>query len=300
MIVSIGEILFDVFQEYRRLGGAPFNFAAHLKYFGYPVRFISRVGDDSYGKEIIGHLAKEGFNIDLIQRDKSHSTGKVIVSVDNKGIPDFNILPDAAYDFIEYDRNIQSLMNGKIDMIYTGTLVQRTGSGFSTIQRIFSSRDNSTKCFYDMNLRKGCYNDNIIQSTLRIADILKINEDELLYIKNMTDKQVNEKEFIEFISREYSIELIAVTRGENGSSLYAGGNFHSVPGKTGRAVEDTVGAGDAFASIMAIGYLNSWGIDRINNIASEFASVVCGLKGAIPQDKTIYEDFKSGFFKGSV
>ena len=144
MNIVIGEILFDIFPGYRRLGGAPFNVAFHLKHFGLPVRFISRVGSDPEGEEIREFVARKGFKLDDLQVDSEHPTGKVQVALDDKGVPQFDIVADAAYDHLEPDLTIFSATPDSIDMIYYGTLIQRSDAGYRTVQQMLAQRSPDT------------------------------------------------------------------------------------------------------------------------------------------------------------
>lgn len=293
MILAVGEILFDIFPEYKRLGGAPFNFAAHIKNFGYETHFISRVGDDKEGDEIKSYLTDIGFNAGYIQTDE-HSTGKVIVTLDENGIPEYEIITGVAYDFISYDDSVAGLMGNNPEMIYTGTLIQRSENGYKTIQKLLKNKGN-TVCFYDINLRPGCYNKEIIESTLKFTNILKLNHEELLTLNEILNIPGNEKDFVRDIFKKYPVEMLAITRGEDGSSIYSEKDVHTVSGDQHPDIVDTVGAGDAFASIVAIGYLRSWDISKINTAASGFASAICGIKGAIPEDRNVYNEFRKLF-----
>ena len=134
MILVIGEILFDQFPSYRKLGGAPFNFAYHLQQFGYPVRFINRIGTDELGKEILGYLEEKSFPSDDIQIDNAKSTGMVHVELSANGVPKFHILPDVAYDNILYDNIFQIKDDYVVDLVYYGSLIQRSFMGHSNLQ----------------------------------------------------------------------------------------------------------------------------------------------------------------------
>jgi fructokinase len=138
VILVIGEILFDIFPNYRRLGGAPFNFAYHLKNFGFEVRFISRIGIDDAGKEILHKLELARFNLDDIQVDDDHPTGSVDVQLDKGGAPQFHIIPDVAYDYIEFIPGYHANLINEARIIYFGSLVQRSEAGYENVQAFIS------------------------------------------------------------------------------------------------------------------------------------------------------------------
>lgn len=290
MILAIGEILYDIFPGYKRIGGAPFNFAFHAKYLEMPVCFISRVGNDTEGKEIIKRLKQYKFKINHIQIDNKHSTGKVIVKLNSKGVPEFNILPDVAYDHIDFNCVIASLLTETITLIYFGTLAQRSEYGFKTIQNFLSQRQPETKCLYDVNLRPYCFSKRVIVESLKQCDVLKLNDEELKTLKQIFVFEKSSRAFIKHLMVNFDIEMIFLTKGQNGSELFSGGKYYSIkPSKPGNIV-DTVGAGDAYTAILSIGYINKWPPEQILDRATEFAARICKIKGAIPTDPYFYQD----------
>ena len=289
MILALGEILFDIFPDYRRLGGAPFNFAFHLKQLGFPVRFVSRVGEDRNGKEIRAALKAHGFNPADLQVDPRRATGTVAVSLNNTGVPTFDILPNVAYDRIEFTPALGSLLED-CALIYFGTLIQRTDRGFQNLQSILSTRKSNTKCLYDINLRPGGYSRQVVRASLRHADLLKLNEEELDVLKAMHAKKRNEDLFVAFLREHYAIEQVALTRGYRGSTLFtADGRFETATPLVENIV-DTVGAGDAFASVLAAGYLRGLPAPKTLTAATRLAAQLCTVAGAIPDGSDLYAD----------
>lgn len=289
MILALGEILFDVFPDYRRLGGAPFNFAFHLKQLGFPVRFVSRVGEDRNGKEIRAAVKAHGFNPADLQADSCHATGTVAVSLNDTGVPTFDILPNVAYDHIDFTPAVESLLED-CALIYFGTLIQRTVPGFNNLQSILSARKSHTKCLYDINLRPGGYTGQVVRESLRHADLLKLNEEELEVLESMHDKKCNEDRFVAYLREHYAIDVVALTRGHGGSTLFtADGRFDAATPQVEKIV-DTVGAGDAFASVLAAGYLQGLPAPKTLNAATRLAAHLCSVAGAIPDDNDLYAD----------
>ena len=292
MILVIGEILFDVFEKEKQLGGAPFNFAYHLKNFGFPVRYISRIGNDTHGKEILNMLERHHFNIDDIQIDHKHDTGTVIVQLSSSGNPTFHIKPDVAYDYINYLPKEHSSLIDTADFIYFGTLVQRSKQGFENIQKFMDLRRSDAICFYDINLRPDCYSDKVILTSLEHADILKLNTQELDECKRIFRFSKDNDAYIHFLMDQYALKFVAITWGDKGSELYTkDGNFHA---KTNRvsSIVDTVGAGDAYSSMLVIGIIKGWEPARMLSMASMFASRICEIRGAIPESQEFYEPIK--------
>jgi len=292
VILVVGEILFDVFEKEKQLGGAPFNFAYHLKNFGFPVRYISRIGNDTHGKEILNILEHHHFNIDDIQIDAKYDTGTVIVQLSSSGNPTFHINTDVAYDYINYLPKEHSTLIDMADFIYFGTLVQRSKQGFENIQRFMENRRPDTVCFYDINLRPDCYSEKVILTSLEHADILKLNTQELDECKRIFRFSKNNDAFIHFLMDQYALKIVAITRGDKGSELYTkDGHFQAKINRVSSIV-DTVGAGDAYSSMLAVGIIKGWEPARILSIASMFASRICEIRGAIPESQESYELIK--------
>jgi len=292
VILVIGEILFDVFENEKRLGGAPFNFAYHLKNLGFPVRYISRIGNDTQGKEILNILQRHDFNINDIQMDKKHDTGTVTVRLSSSGNPTFHINTDVAYDYIEFLPDEHSRLIDTADFIYFGTLVQRSKQGFANLQRFLKNRRPDSMCFYDINLRPDSFSDKVIFSSFDHADILKLNTHELDTCRRIFRFSKDNNAFISFLMDQYAFKIIAITMGDKGSGLYTKeGHFHT---KTNRvpAIIDTVGAGDAYSAILAAGIIKGWDPARMLSMASMFASQICEIRGAVPESREFYEPIK--------
>ncbi len=292
-ILVIGEVLFDLFPDYRRLGGAPFNFAVHMQRFGFEPLFMSRIGKDDNGREIEESMHQMGLKQDLLQKDSNLPTGFVSVTVDSQGVPKFDIYKNVAYDNLDYTQAIDNVMRQQIRLIYFGTLIQRTPKGFENVQRILNKRHSATLAFCDLNFRKGCYNREVVLASLKQADILKLNQEELKEVGDFLNASDDTETIITHLLKEYQIKAIAVTRGSEGSEWFdADHHYRSSSVKVDRMI-DTVGAGDAFAAAAAAGYLKHWPVDQTLNAANQFAAHTCGVKGALPADDRLYENFNN-------
>ncbi len=297
MILVIGEILFDVFPNYRRLGGAPFNFAYHLKNFGFEVRFVSKIGMDDAGKEIMHKLELARFNLDDLQVDGDHPTGSVNVQLDESGAHQFDIISNVAYDYIEFIPEYHSKLINAAQMVYFGSLIQRSEAGCENLQTFISHTKSETLNFYDINLRPGGYNNAIIERSLLATDILKLNSEELEKLKKILSLKLSNDDLVYDLMETHSISTISLTKGESGSELFTNqGCYNSEPAEAIKVV-DSVGAGDAYAAMLAAGLLEKWRPQEILERASLFASRVCEIKGAIPDSTSFYEPFKA-FFNG--
>jgi fructokinase len=295
VVLVIGEILFDVFPDYRRLGGAPFNFAYHLKNFGFNVRFISRIGMDDAGKEILHRLELAGFNLDDMQIDDVHPTGSVKVKLDKNGAPQFDIISEVAYDYIEFIPEYHANLINEARIIYFGSLVQRSEAGYENLQAFISRSASKKLNFYDINLRPGCYSNDIIAKSLLKTDILKLNTDELEKLMQMRSLKMENEKFVDYLMETHSIHTVSLTKGELGSDLFTNHGSFSADSADIMKVVDSVGAGDAYAAMLAAGMLKNWPPQEILERAALFASRICEIKGAIPESSSFYEPFKPLF-----
>jgi len=288
-ITAIGEILYDVYPETKNLGGAPLNFLYHVYKLTGNGNIISRVGNDVLGKNATDFLENSGINTDYIQIDHLHPTGVTTVTLDDKKVPSFRIDEGRAFDFIEGTSEIENLVEKETDCLYFGSLAQRNEASRKTIQKLWKKK---IKYFCDLNLRQNFYTEEIITRSIRSANVLKINIDELKLINQIIfKKEYSFETSTEDLINNFNIELLAVTKGANGSTLFCKDKTDdcgNIPGE----VVDTLGAGDSFASILCIGYLREWEPSKINRLANEFASEICKIEGALPKTDEVYSRIK--------
>jgi len=293
MILATGEILFDHFPGYSRAGGAPLNFSWHLKKLGCPVRFVTRVGDDPEGRELMDLLAGGRFEIGDLQVDSGHPTGAVNVSVDEGGVPTFEILAGAAFDYLEMNESVRPLLQSGSELVYFGTLIQRTDAGRDFMEQVFSLAGEGVRFLCDLNLRPDCYTPETIQASLDRADVVKLNEEELDVIADFPGETLSKEDPCRALMERYDVEMVALTKGEHGSEIYDGKGCYCVGPVKDLAVADTVGAGDAYASVLALGYLNGWHPERILAMASGFSAAICRIRGALPESDGFYDPFRA-------
>jgi fructokinase len=291
MILSIGEFLIDVFPGFKRIGGAPFNFSYHLKKLGHETRLLTRIGKDDEGDALLRHLERNGYDLSDVQIDPAHATGKVIVSVDQSGIPEFKILPDAAFDYIEASEDFLKRASSGPSLIYFGSLAQRTDTGAKTIEKLLRCRMPVTTAFCDINLRSDSYSVETIERSLVLADILKLNQDELEIIRDLLEIDLEVMELPGYLMDEFNIRLVALTRGAEGSVICLPGTCRSLTTVPKIKVVDSVGAGDAYSAILAIGYLMEWDVKDILKTATMFAAQICTISGAVPDSDEMYESY---------
>lgn len=294
-ITSIGEILFDIYPNHKRLGGAPLNFIYHVKKLTDNGNIISRVGKDVLGNKAVNDLKHSGLSFDYIQHDNLHPTGMAIVHLDDSGIPNFKIDTDSAYDFIEMNYENENLIIADTDCLYFGTLAQRSEISRKTIQSLFNR---GLKYFADLNLRQNFYNEEILTTSLEAADFIKVNYEEMHILNDMIlQGEYNTEKVAYELMEKFEINMIAVTRGKDGSSIFENGKRYDHSNIDVKVV-DTTGAGDAFAAVLCVGYLHGLEIPYINKLANDFASEICQFEGALPKYDRIYESFRElmGFF----
>ncbi|MFZ5571013.1 MAG: PfkB family carbohydrate kinase [Thermodesulfobacteriota bacterium] len=289
MIITIGEVVTDHFPKYRRIGGAPLNFACHLQKFRENVVLITRLGNDADGDEIRSLIRDHGLPSAFIQRDRHHSTGRVHVTLDAQGGPNFDIVIGTAYDHIELDPSVFSRLAGEQTLIYYGSLIQRSTNGFTQLRRFLESRPKSAKCFCDINLRPPHFRHEVIEQCLHYADILKLNEEELMTIAAMLTVSGTAPDMVAALMDRYRLEMVAVTLGAGGSFVVHANQRYDAPRPKTEDLVDTVGAGDAFAAVLALGYLRQLPLNLVLKVATGFAAEVCRRPGAIPADDAPYE-----------
>ncbi len=284
-ITAFGEILFDIYANSKSLGGAPLNFIYHINKLTGSGKIISRVGNDELGEEATNFLISKGLLTDAIQIDNEHETGAANITLDENGVPTFNIEQDRAYDFINIDEDNGVEILKEVDCLYFGTLAQRNDVSRKSLQSLLNK---PIKYFCDVNIRQKFYTREILSDSLNAATAVKLNLNELkllndLFLEEPFDVQVASKKLM----NNFKIELLAVTKGTDGSALFRNDEVDEYK-PTNNDVVDTVGAGDAFASILCLGYLNQWELRKINELANEFAGQICLINGALPKDDKIY------------
>lgn len=283
-----GEVLFDHFADGGRvLGGAPFNVAWHLQGFGLSPLFVSRLGNDPEGREILDRMTAWGMDTQGIQFDAAHPTGTVNVTLSG-GQPRFAICPDQAFDFIDQAPLIDLVARENIALLYHGSLAARNPA---TRQTLHWLRENyPIPSFVDINLRPPWWTQTEVQWAMRHARWAKLNNDELMQISGDTHVQPANA-FAHTVFDAYGLDLLIVTLGEEGALILD--TTHELHRRPQQMVEivDTVGAGDAFSAITLLGLLHEWPTNMILERAIDFSAAICGQRGATAADKGFYGTF---------
>lgn len=291
-ITAIGEILYDIYPEKKRLGGAPFNFIYHIWKITGNANFISSVGDDENGIDILDYLNSAGFNTKYILINKEYPTGTVHVKLREDKTPQFIISSENSGDYLTTNDSINQLIQNQTDLLYFGTFSQRNKISHNTINSLLGKR---IKYFCDLNLRHNFYSRDVIETALIASNVVKVNEDELNIIsKELYDSGLDLNTLIQKIVQDFAINLLCITRGANGATLITKNELDTYKVNLTNPV-DTLGAGDAYAAILCLGYLNNLPLKEINKLANRFASEICMVDGALPSDDSIYSEYRKVF-----
>lgn len=288
-IAAFGELLWDLLPTGKVLGGAPANFIYRINSFGDQGTLLSKVGNDKAGKEAREALGKLGLSDADIQTDYELPTGSVIVKIDEQGTPDFNIITDVAYDHIEINQEMIDAFS-QADCVCFGTLVQRYGISKNTLRELIHQSTDVVK-FLDVNLRKKCYTAAIVEDSLKMANILKTNDEELLITKELLGlKGESLKDLARETLETFNLEIILCTLGSFGAFCLAqDGIFHYDPGYQIN-LGDTVGAGDAFSAGFIHCYMNGIEIEeavRFGNAAGALVATTTGATSPVSKEQIL-------------
>ncbi|MBQ4151035.1 MAG: hypothetical protein IJC81_04460 [Clostridia bacterium] len=285
-ILSFGEIIWDVYENERLIGGAPLNFAAHAKGCGGESFMISAVGNDELGKDAISTIKRLQIDERFIKTN-AFPTGKCEVSLNERGIPTYTVLENTAYDnIILSDNDIEEIKRQQFDALYFGTLIQRNTISKATLEKLCSSCS-FREIICDINLRKNCYNTDSAEFCLKNASILKISDEEeplLRVFKLYTVKKESYEEIAKAISSAFhNIKILIITLGEKGSFVYDSREEKGflLEGKKS-VVVSTVGAGDSYTAAWCVSFLSGDSIYVATEKATEKAAYVVSHKDAIP------------------
>jgi len=287
--VIIGEVLFDCFPDDAAvLGGAPFNVAWHLQGFGLSPLMISGVGNDEHGKMVLENMREWGMDTHGIQVDSQHPTGRVTISLE-QGQPSYDIRAEQAYDFIDADRVIEVLGAKDYSLLYHGSLLTRTPRSRLMLDKVLETA--MLPAFVDINLRAPWWQRDDVRQSLSQASWVKLNEDELLTIMEVdNDSTTGLFEYAREMLEQFDLQMLIVTQGDQGAFCVTRDDMIS-GAPVAADVVDTVGAGDAFASVSILGLTHGWPLATILERALEFAATICERRGATTSDQALYDKF---------
>jgi fructokinase len=289
-IIGLGEVLWDLFEDGKVLGGAPFNFAFHVANLGHRGIPLSRAGEDRLGDEIISAAEDLGMPTDFIQRDPRHATGTVLVKLDSSRGPAFTIVEDVAWDYMEPDERWLDLASG-CNAVCFGTLAQRSRQSQRTIQQVLAAAESAVRVC-DMNFRQHFYSREVVTESLAWATVLKLNEEEVVRLRELLRPPApvaaggrahdSDDVFMRALISDYGLALACMTRGAEGCRLVSADDAVSRPVPPTRVV-DTVGAGDAFTAGLVVKYLEGGSLTAVADAANLLGAYVAGRRGATPR-----------------
>ena len=280
-IIGIGELLWDVLPEGKKLGGAPCNFVYHAQKQGALGLALSAIGNDANGKEILELLKAKNISTELIQVNEK-PTSTVDIALNAEGVPEYTIHQDVAWDFMVLNDEILKAVS-EADIICFGSLAQRNSTSRETIEKILNHSKPETLIVYDINLRQYFYSKEIIERSLQLCNVLKLNEDELPVVCDLLGvKAEGEEEQILDLIKAYNLKLAAYTKGSEGSLLMTPSEKSYLPTPKVN-VKDTVGAGDSFTAAMIMGFAKGNRLKEIHQESVEISAFVCTQDGAMPE-----------------
>lgn len=281
IVVGMGEALWDVLPEGKKIGGAPANFAYHVSQFGLPGYVVSAVGDDALGKEIVENFTSKGLN--QLIAEVPYPTGTVQVEIDQAGIPQYDIKENVAWDNIPYTDQLESLAK-RTKAVCFGSLAQRNVVSRETINRFLDAMPQSDDSLvvFDVNLRQGFYNKEILCNSMSRCNILKINDEELVTVSRMFGYPgIDLQDKCWILLGKYNLKMLILTCGINGSYVFTPGNVSFQPTPKVE-VADTVGAGDSFTAAFISSILKGKSVQEAHSRAVQTSAYVCTRKGAMP------------------
>jgi fructokinase len=282
-IVSLGEVLWDLFPDGNRFGGASANFACQAAMQGASVTILSAVGVDERGDEAIRILRHFGVDTSIVQRIDNTATGTVGVTMDALGKPSFVIHLNAAWDRIEWSPDFESII-ARADAVYFGTLGQRSPLSQNTIRHALEiAKANGVRRVLDVNLRAPYFDNTMVRESLALASILKLSDVEFPVVAKACgiDDSSKQEDALRSLLRQFQLDLVAMTRGAHGALLVSADDTIDQPGFP-VVVCDTVGAGDAFTAALTVGVCSGAFIRSVAKNACKVASSACEYPGAIP------------------
>lgn len=280
-IIGLGEVLFDVLPEGAKLGGAPANFAYHIGQFGFDAMAVSAVGNDALGARALRQFDDVGLK--YIIPDVDYPTGTVNVSLNEAGVPTYEFTPDVAWDHIPFTPAVEEAARSARAVCF-GSLAQRSEESRNTIRRFLETAPKDCLKIFDVNLRGNFYNKEVLADGISHADILKINDEEIVTVGRMFNYSgLDMEEKCRVIMRRYPLKLVILTCGTNGSYVFLPDGKTSFKPTPKVQVADTVGAGDSFTAAFTAAILSGKTIDEAHSLAVDVSAFVCTKKGAMPK-----------------
>ena len=281
LIIGLGEALWDMLPEGKKLGGAPANFAYHAGQFGLDTLAVSALGEDKLADETIEALEKNGLNY-LMPR-VPYATGTVLVTLTGNGIPTYEIKENVAWDNIPFTPEIEEAAKNCRAVCF-GSLAQRNVVSRQTIQKFLDATPADCVKICDINLRQQFFTKEILEDSFRHCNILKINDEELVVVSRMFGYgELDDAKVCGQIVKDYGLRMLVLTCGTNGSYVFTADGKQSFQPTPKVTVADTVGAGDSFTGSFCAAILNGKPVEEAHRIAVEVSAYVCTQNGAMPK-----------------
>lgn len=282
MIVGLGELIWDMLPDGKQLGGAPTNFAYISRLLGNSAAVASRVGCDDLGREAVERLTRMGISKEFLQVDEVHPTGTVQVKIGEGGEACFAINENSAWDYLEWTERWEELA-ASVDAVCFGTLGQRNNQAREVVLRFLKATRAETARIFDVNLRHSFFTSAMLTTSLELATIVKLSGEELSTVASMLEIDRKGKETLaKALIACFNLDLVAVTRGKEGSLLVSADETFDHPGFRVQ-VKDTIGAGDAFAATLSHYYLRGAPLKVISEEANRVGAWIATQAGATPE-----------------
>lgn len=278
-VIAVGEIVWDMLPAGKQLGGAPLNFAFFSKELGAEAYAVSAIGNDALGDETLAVASATGVNLDYLQRNNL-PTSRVLISLDNEGVPQYEIVENVAWDALECPQMILDLVKDASVMCW-GSLAQRSVTSRQSVLAMLAAAPKECVKVFDINIRQHYYSREVIETSLGYADILKLNEDELPLVASILGLSGQERDIVRQLIEKYALKYLVYTHGADFSEVYsATGEYSHVPTPKVKVV-DTVGAGDSFTAVFVTSILQGLSMAESHARAVEVSAYVCTQNGAI-------------------
>lgn len=288
LVIGLGEVLWDLFPDAQKPGGAPANVAFQAGQLGGVGAVASRIGQDELGDRLVAYLSERGLDLSALQRDSEHPTGRVTVDVSDPQHPRYIIHENVAWDFIAADRPLLELA-GRADAICFGSLAQRSPASRAAIHAALKAARPECLLVFDVNLRQHWWDiDGIVQS-MHASRIVKLNHDEVATLAPLLNAPTEPIAFARYVQQEHGIETVCVTRAEHGCLLVRGEDVVDLPGIRVNVV-DAVGSGDAFSAALIIATLRGWPLRTRGELANRVGALVASRPGAMPDLRTEFAE----------
>lgn len=278
IVAGIGEVLWDMLPGGRQCGGAPANVIFHAVKLGAKGVVVSAVGKDADGDDLLDFLNSKGLDCSFIAKNDL-PTGTVTVTLEN-GIPSYEIHQPVAWDAVPYSDAMEAMIP-QLSAVVFGSLAQRDERSRGSLMKILKHPALKALKLFDINLRQKFYSREIIEESLRIADVLKLNDEECAVLAEMFGIAGDNREVVRELAARYSLKYVILTLGADGSTLFNGNDFAVYPVAKCEKIVDTVGCGDSFLAAWCVSILNGESADTAMRKATELSAYVAGHKGAM-------------------